>query len=437
MSISSSMNAGVAGLRANSTRLATISDNIANASTFGYRRAQTDFHSMVVGNGLSGNATYSAGGVRTTTFRLVDQGGGLISTQNPTDLAIAGRGFLPVTTQMGAALNDGSAPLLLATTGSFRMDAQGVLRNPAGHALLGWPVDPDGTMPVVARDNPGSLRPVRVEANQQMTVPTSLVRLAATLPASATAAGATGQPALLSVDFFNPVGLAGQLEFEFTPQTDPLVATNAWSLTIRDTASGDTLATYDLSFSAAAGTGGRLAAVTRTSATGTDHDAATGRVTVDVGGQSIDIDLGVLGSPDGLIQRGTSFSPIGVEQDGFSSGNLIGLQVDAAGNLDAIFDQGFRRTLFRIPVVDVPNPNGLTSMNDQAFQVSRASGPLLLWDAGTGPVGQIMGSALQESATDIAAELTSLIQTQRAYSSNAKVIQTVDEMFQETTNIKR
>ena len=39
--------------------------------------------------------------------------------------------------------------------------------------------------------------------------------------------------------------------------------------------------------------------------------------------------------------------------------------------------------------------------------------------------------------TDVAAELTNLIQTQRAYSSNAKVIQTVDEMLQETTNIKR
>ncbi len=52
-------------------------------------------------------------------------------------------------------------------------------------------------------------------------------------------------------------------------------------------------------------------------------------------------------------------------------------------------------------------------------------------------MGEVAGFALQESATDIAAELTSLIQTQRAYSSNAKVIQTVDEMFQETTNIKR
>ena len=55
----------------------------------------------------------------------------------------------------------------------------------------------------------------------------------------------------------------------------------------------------------------------------------------------------------------------------------------------------------------------------------------------TGPVGSIEGYALMESTTDIAAELTDLIETQRAYSSSAKIVQTVDEMLQETTNLKR
>lgn len=50
MTISSSLNASVAGLAANATRLATIADNIANSSTYGYRRVETDFHSLVIGN---------------------------------------------------------------------------------------------------------------------------------------------------------------------------------------------------------------------------------------------------------------------------------------------------------------------------------------------------------------------------------------------------
>jgi flagellar hook protein FlgE len=111
--------------------------------------------------------------------------------------------------------------------------------------------------------------------------------------------------------------------------------------------------------------------------------------------------------------------------------------VDEKGYLYAIYDQGFTRRIFQLPVIDVPNPNGLLALNNQTYQTSPASGPFYLWDAGDGPTGTIAGFSREESATDVAAELTQLIQTQRAYSSNAKVIQTVDEMWQETTNIKR
>ena len=85
----------------------------------------------------------------------------------------------------------------------------------------------------------------------------------------------------------------------------------------------------------------------------------------------------------------------------------------------------------------MPNPNGLLSLSNQTYQVSPESGTFLLWEAGSGPTGTLEGYSREGSKTDVAAELTNLIQTQRAYSSNAKVIQTVDEMLQETTNIKR
>src|SRR6056297_1989576 len=125
MTISSSLNSGVAGLSVNASRLATISDNIANSGTHGYKRAVADFHSMGIDNG---SGTYSAGGVRVSTQRMVDQPGALATTSNSTDLAVRGRGFLPVTT--GAAVNaqQGELPLYLATTGSFRTDAEGYLR---------------------------------------------------------------------------------------------------------------------------------------------------------------------------------------------------------------------------------------------------------------------------------------------------------------------
>ena len=433
MSISSSMNAGVAGLRANATRLATISDNIANSATYGYRRANTSFHSMVVGSGIAGQGAYSAGGVRTTTLRLVEQGGSLIGTQNSTDIALSGRGFLPVTSELGTSLRDGTAPLMLTTTGSFRLDEQGFLRNPTGHALMGWPANPDGSIPPYPRDSASGLRPIQIGVNQQAYKATTSINFGVTLPASATLADATGDPQHMTVEYFNALGLASKIDVELTPVLTPPDASNTWQMSLDDPDSGDSLGVFEMVFDSS----GTLLSVNRLSAEGDDYDPTTGEIPLSVGGQQIQLSIGRLGDGAGIVQRGSSFIPVGVEQDGFGAGNLIGLMVDANGNLDAVYDQGFRQTLYRIPVVDVPNPNGLTAGDSQAFQVSRDSGPFFLWDAGDGPAGEFVGFALQESATDIAAELTGMIQTQRAYSSNAKVIQTVDEMLQETTNIKR
>ena len=77
------------------------------------------------------------------------------------------------------------------------------------------------------------------------------------------------------------------------------------------------------------------------------------------------------------------------------------------------------------------------AIDNQSFRVTRDSGSLYLWDPGSGPAGDVVGYTLMESNTDIATELTNLIETQRAYSSNAKIVQPVDEMLQETTNLKR
>jgi flagellar hook protein FlgE len=113
------------------------------------------------------------------------------------------------------------------------------------------------------------------------------------------------------------------------------------------------------------------------------------------------------------------------------------VEVDADGLVYAIFDNGQSKVLYQVPIVDVPNPNGLKANANQTFSISVESGSFFLWDAGAGPAGELKGFAREGSTVDVAAELTQLIQTQRAYSSNAKVIQTVDEMLQETTNLKR
>ena len=182
-------------------------------------------------------------------------------------------------------------------------------------------------------------------------------------------------------------------------------------------------------------TAGTLAALNVIS--GGPYNAANGTISLTVAGGPIELTIGKVGDPDGLTQLAGKFMPVSVSKNGSPVGNLTGVEIDETGKMSAIYDSGFSRVIYQIPVVDVANPNGLTSLSNQTYEVSSESGGFFLWDANDGPTGEMIGFSREESSTDVASELTQLIQTQRAYSSNAKIIQTVDEMWQETTNIKR
>ena len=438
MTISSSLNAGVAGLSVNASRLATIADNIANSGTNGYKRTVADFASMVI---ESGSGIYSAGGVRVTTQRMIDQPGALGTTNNPTDLAVRGRGFLPVTTGSAVGAVDGDLPLFLATTGSFRTDADGYLRTPTGVTLMGWPADADGSIPSFPRDTGAGLEPVRVNVNQFTSEPTTAISLGVNLPGTDTVAGSAGDTRQLSVEYFDNLGTSQSIEVLFTP-TVPATgnpASNTWSMVLRDSASNNgIIGEYTVEFDDSRTGGGTIQTVTQAvGAAGGGYNGITGEFTVDVLGGPITINIGAEGSGEGLTQLSDNFAPTSISKDGSPVGNLVSVEVDANGFVHANFDVGITRTVYQIPLIDLPNPNGLLSNDNQLYSTSADSGSFFLWDAGDGPTGDIVAFALEESATDVAAELTQLIQTQRAYSSNAKIIQTVDEMLQETTNIIR
>lgn len=433
MTISSALNASVAGLASNATRLATISDNIANASTFGYKRAVTDFHSMVIENGRGG---YSAGGVRTTSMRLIDQRGSLVSTSNPTDLAVRGRGMLPVTTEASVAVGNGENPLMLSTTGSFRADDQGYLRSPGGLILMGWPANADGTIPTFPRDSVDGLEPVQINSNQFTSEATTIIDLAVNLPATATESGSVGDEEVLSLEYYDNLGKSATLNVTFTPNVPATGSSNEWTMIVRDSASaGAVVGEYTLQFDDIRGAGGTLQSVTTVS--GGAYDPASGSLAINVDGGPMEIGIGELGEANGLTQLSDAFAPVSISKNGTSVGSLTGIEVDPNGFVRASFDTGINRVLYQIPLIDVPNVNGLESLDQQTYRVTPDSGTFFMWDAGDGPTGDIISYAREESSTDVAAELTQLIQTQRAYSSNAKVIQTVDEMLQETTNIKR
>ncbi|WBU63873.1 flagellar hook protein FlgE [Paracoccus aerodenitrificans] len=453
MSISSSLNAGVAGLAANATRLASISDNISNSGTYGYKRVIADFEGMVI-NQARGAGVYSAGGVRASTARLIDQRGTLVPTSNPTDLAISGRGMLPVMPSVAIGSDFGDKPMMMTTTGSFRTDDEGVLRTESGLVLLGWPANADGKIPLMPRDTMGGLQPVIINANQTAGDPTTKMSLGINLPATGTEAGGSTDALTSKIEYFGNLGTSESMSVSFTPSTSHSTGmSNKWTMEIRDSATADDgatpadesiIATLTLIFSNDQTKGGTLAQVQDSGgAVHPAYNATNGTLALTVGktatypGDPMTITIGKLGDPNGLTQLGDDFAPTNISKDGSPVGNLTAVEVDEKGYIRATYDTGFIRTIYQIPLVDVPNPNGLISLNNQTYQVSTDSGSFFLWDAGDGPTGKVVGYAREGSTTDVAAELTDLIQTQRAYSSNAKVIQTVDEMLQETTNIKR
>lgn len=428
MTISSSLNAGVAGLQANATRLAAVSDNIANSSTYGYKRVVTDFNSLVLSDGVSG---YTAGGVRASSQRLISESGALISTSNSTDLAVRGRGFLPVTTKSGFEANE----MMLSTTGSFRLDADGLLTTESGLLLLGWPANQDGTMPNFPRDTNDGLRPIQFALNLSGD-PTTKVDMSLNLPATSTTAGASGEAQVLSIEYFDNLGTSKSITMEFTPTVPATGSSNEWTATLADSAQDNAVVgEYIITFDDSRQAGGTIASVTTVS--GGAYDPVTGEMIINAASGPIEFNIGAVNSSFGLSQLSDSFAPIALSKDGSPVGNMAAVEVDANGYVNAIYDNGLRKTIYQVPLVDLPNAEGLVSVDAQTYEISPESGAYFLWNAGDGPTGDIKSYAREESTTDVATELTTMIRTQRAYSSNAKVIQTVDEMLQETTNIKR
>jgi len=313
--------------------------------------------------------SYVAGGVRTTSQRLIDERGSLVSTSNPTDIAVRGRGMIPVTTEASVAVGNGENPLMLATTGSFRTDSQGYLRSEAGLILMGWPALTDGTVPPYPRDAPEGLKPVRINNNQFAGEATTEIDLAVNLPATSTEDVSTGEMETLSIEYFDNLGKSANINIEFTPDVpapgDP--ATNFWTMTIYDSATGAApIGTYTLEFDGARGAGGTLLQVLP-DAGPNGYDGVEGTFTVDVAGGPLEFDIGALGDSNGLTQLSDAFAPVSISKNGTPVGSLTAVEIDANGFVRASFDIGINRVLYQIPLIDVPNVNGLETLDSQTM----------------------------------------------------------------------
>ena len=166
-------------------------------------------------------------------------------------------------------------------------------------------------------------------------------------------------------------------------------------MTIKDSLQNNALfGEYELTFDDGRAKGGVLKSVTTTS--GGVYDATTGKMTLTVGGGPIDFTIGKPGEKGAVTQLSDAYSLIKSEADGSLVGSISSVEIDEKGFVIATFDNGITRTVYQVPMVDVPNPNGLYGLDSQTFKPSLDSGPFFLWDAGKGPTGEIKGYALEE-----------------------------------------
>lgn len=493
MSINGAMLAGVSGLTANAAALSTISQNIANVNTVGYKRASTEFSTVV--NAQTHGVGFSAGGVQAAARHFISQAGQLQRTTSGTDLAIAGQGFFVVTEKPeNLTLSDAR---LFTRAGAFKIDDLGYLQNTSGLYLQGWPVAADGTVNSDPSDM-SRLRTINVGSVGGAAEPTTRVSLNANLKSSQPInesaqvplpVGATAyDPAAHSMSMYATNPATGvKPDFEITiPVSDSKGGqrnitvsllksdvANEWYAEIRAPAgmvtdlgapvnpadpttafgllrSGRIAFTQDGRLDVAAmqtwapGTGLfddptnavlSIGASDGTPPTGPDAPVGNWDPSLGIAAQTITFDLNA--SAGGLTQYDSTSIVQATYTNGTAFGNLTEVKIDDTGFVTAIFDNGVMRRIAQVALATFPSADNLTEVSGNAFRVSQNSGTFNLKAPGSGGAGLLGAQQLEASTVDLSTEFTGLITTQRAYSASSKIITTADEMLAELINIKR
>ncbi|GGB53876.1 flagellar hook protein FlgE [Roseibium aquae] len=421
MSLFGVMRTGVSGMNAQASKLGTVADNIANASTTGYKKAQTEFQSLVVN---SGGGSYSSGGVEAKTLYNISQQGTLSFTTSGLDLAIDGNGFFVVEGQDGQPV--------LTRAGKFVKTNNGELINTAGYYLQGLPVT-DGNVPAPAANGLGGMERVNVSQNQLEATETTQATLwanvredaaiPATLPSANVAASAFSAKTSLVV--YDNLGNEVTLDIYYTKTADT-ATDSTWEVSVFDASTASAgatpfpygagpLVTSPLTFSR---TDGSL--------------TAGGPISIPVpNGATIPLDV------SNSTMLAEDFTITEVDTNGNAPASVEDVAFGDDGTLFALYSNGDRRAIYKIPLADVAAPDKLLPVSGNVFRVTNESGDLQVGFPGEAGLGDLTVGALEGSNADIGTELTAMIESQRSYSANSKSFKAGSDLLQELVNLVR
>jgi flagellar hook protein FlgE len=155
-----------------------------------------------------------------------------------------------------------------------------------------------------------------------------------------------------------------------------------------------------------------------------------------IAAQTVTLNLnGGAGSTGGITQLDSQSVTQSITTNGTAFGNLTNVEINASGIVTAVFSNGVTRPIAQVAIATFPNPDGLTAVSGDAFQVSQNSGTFTLEAPGAGGAGQIDPATLESSTVDLSSQLTDLITSQSAYSASSKIITTANQMMQDLLNI--
>lgn len=373
---------GLSGLFGFSRSLKTVSNNIANMNTPGFRGSDSLFENVLGGRGM-----------RIAGENMRTRPGDLRATGNPTDLALDGNGYF--------VLRDPSGGLHYTRAGQFIFGEDGFL------------IDSVSGYKVMAFDDQGRL--AEVDLNRVNTLPpvaTTLVRFSGNLSPTGTnftvndirVVDAQGGTNVYSVEFTRPATGA-------TP--------GVWTVTIKN-AAGQSVGTGEVRFSA----GGTLL-------------AGFEEVSFTVNGQTVRLNFGTAGAFDGATQLSGSPNSLAARvTDGHGPLSLTGYSFNEQGVLQLQYGANERREGPRLVLADIPSDALLNARGSRLYSVPQ-SAVRGIGRAGEGSLGRIAGGNLEMSNVDLTQEFADMIIIQRGYQANSRVLTVTNEMLENLYNSTR
>lgn len=412
---------GISGLKANTSALAVIGDNIANVNTTGFKVSSVSFTNVF--SAAMGQSDLQIGrGVTMGSISADWNSGTVETTSSATDLAINGDGMFVV-------VDPNATAQYYTRGGEFEFDVDGYLVNQDGFRVQGYTIDAAG--------NVGGMTNISMPTGQSVPSATTELTMGLNLDAGGTTYDTTitvydslGNPHDLTLNFTRndpPTG-AGAIEWEYT--------VTSTGLTITPAAAAPNIISF--TSTGAIDTANSTATVASATGDGSGHQIAITGLAPANNMNVVWRFLDTTGATDGTV---TGYAGDSVKssqtQNGYPTGTLQSISVDEDGVFTGLYSNGTMLSFAQITLADFASYNGLMKQGSNLFTSSLASGQPIYLTPNQGGVGAISPSSLEMSNVDLATEFVELITSQRAFQANSKVITTSDEVLSELINIKR